>query len=69
MPEPKLIIDYSGGTTVRGGEVISLTIENQGGVDATYVTEALSIKDSLGVEIYSENLTGAILAGEKKDRS
>jgi len=66
VPEPKLIIDYPGGNTVRGGDIVSLTIENQGGVDATYVTEVLSIKDSLGVEIYSENLTGAILAGEKK---
>jgi tripartite motif-containing protein 71 len=66
VPESRLIISYSGTTTPRAGDTISLSIENTGGVDTTYTTQKLSINDSHGVEIYSGSAAAAILTGEKK---
>jgi hypothetical protein len=66
VPEPSLIIQYSGPTPLNAGDTANLTIENIGGVDTTYITEELRIRDSRDVEIYNGDVTGTILSGEKK---
>lgn len=71
IPESSLEIASSslaitGQTTITTGDSINLTIENTGGVDTTYSTGMLSITDNKGVVIYQGNVSGTILAGEKK---
>jgi tripartite motif-containing protein 71 len=66
VPASKLVIDYSGGSTLKGGDVISLTVENQGGADTSYTTEKFSITDSKGIIIYQTDITGEVFSGEKK---
>ena len=66
VSESALSIGFSGITTIAAGDTIKLTIENGGGVDTTYETERLSITDMKGVIIYRADVTGSVLAGEKK---
>jgi len=66
VPESSLLISYSGATSLKAGDTISLSIENTGGVDTTYTIEKFSIKDSMNVDIYRTSGFGTLLASEKK---
>ncbi len=62
----ELSIEHSGVTVLKPGDMISLTIENTGGMDTTYRTERFFIRDSRGVIIYQANNKGGVFAGEKR---
>jgi len=59
-------IDYSGAAILNPGDIVTLTLENTGGVDAAYVTDKLTITDTSGKMIYEGSAAGSVLAGEKK---
>ena len=61
-----LITDYSGALNLAPGDLISLTVENSGGVDAAYVTDKLTLADANGKVFFEGSAIGSILAGEKK---
>lgn len=66
IQESELVIRYSGPTDVAAGDIINLTIENTGGVDTSYTTQKLALKDSSGIEATVGTLEGSILSGEMK---
>lgn len=66
VPMSLVGIEYSGPSIVTAGDIINLTIENHGGTDTSYATDDFALTDGMGAVIYRDNLTGSILAGEKK---
>ncbi len=66
IPSSSLAIAYSGAENITAGDVITLTVENSGQADTDFVSGKINIVDSDGVEIYSGNASGSVLAGEKK---
>ncbi len=69
VPQSSLAVQYLGPTNISSGDAIQITVENSGGVDTSYATEKLVLKDSGGVEINLPSLSSDIIAGERKNIS
>jgi sugar lactone lactonase YvrE len=69
VPDSSLSIGYSGSSNMTAGDEMAITINNTGGVDTTYATDKLSLKDARGLEINLGSLAGPIMSGESKTLS
>ncbi len=66
IPHSRLLVTYSGSPTPKLGEVITLTIQNQGGVDTAYTAQNISLTSPEGLTIWEGNTAGGIMSGETK---
>ena len=67
IPGSSLVIHYNGPNAVNPGDIVTLSLENTGGVDTEYSAERLSLTDDNGVTIHHGTASGIIRAGETKN--
>ncbi len=65
IPEPRLEIRYSGSSSVRAGDHVTLMIENAGGVHATFSDGSIELLDERGVRLLHTNVAGKSLEVEE----
>jgi len=65
VTEPSLKVVYTGPSAIAPEDLVSLNIENTGGIDTTYSVTEITVADSRGNILYSESAAGQLRAGER----
>lgn len=65
VPASSLTVALEGPQAALAGDMLSLTVTNEGMVDTSYTAEAITLTDGRGAVLYSGATAGDVLAGEK----